>query len=184
MKDKEKKEPTYDDLSKIYTDEEIAESYVLRSTLTEEERKIALENFRKKRLELIKNMSASDIIFGNLMRMKIQIENYIENDIYEERFDFSNQLSEYLSITKRSQKDFSLEVGINTATLNRILKGKENPSIDLLFRIENHSDGLLTARKLYRLHTMKLESEMMNNDEKRRIQYDKVKNKLSFAKTG
>lgn len=184
MKDKAIKEPTYEDLSKKYSDEEIAENFVLRSTLTEEERKIGHENFLKRRLELIKNMSVSDIIFSNLMRMKIQIENYIENDTYEDRFDFSNQLSEYLTIINRSQKDFSSEVGINTATLNRILKGKENPSIDLLFRIENHSDGLLMARKLYRLHTMRLESEMMNNGEKRKIQYGKVKNKLSFGKVG
>jgi DNA-binding XRE family transcriptional regulator len=184
MKDKKIKEPTYEDLSKIYTDEEIAESFVLRSTLTEEERKVAHAEFLKKRLDLIKNMSESDIIFSNLMRMKIQIEDYIENNVYDERFSFSNQLLEYLSITKRSQKDFSAEIDINSATLNRILKEKENPSIDLLFRIESHSDELLSAQKLYRLHTMRLEAEMMNDEEKRKSQYKRVKNKLSFAKAG
>ena len=177
-------EQTYEELSKIYTDEEIAESFVLRSTLTGEARETAHAEFLKRRMELIKNMSASDIIFSNLMRMKIQIENYIANNKYNERFDFSNQLSEYLSITKRSQKGFSNEIGISPATLNRILKGKEHPGIDLLYRIENHSDGLLSAQSLYRLHTMKLEEEMRNDEERKRLQYEKVKNKLSFAKAG
>jgi transcriptional regulator with XRE-family HTH domain len=184
MKDKKIKEPTYEDLSKIYTDEEIADSFVLRSTLTDEEKEIAHADFLKKRLELIKNMSESDIIFSNLMRMKIQIDDYIEGNSYDERFSFSNQLSEYLSITKRSQKDFAAEIDINSATLNRIIKGKENPNIDLLFRIENHSDGLLSAPKLYRLHAMKLETEMINDEENRQSQYKRVKNKLSFAKAG
>lgn len=181
MEEKKIKEPTYEDLSKIYTDEEIVDSMVLRSTLTEEERKIAHKEFLRIRMERLKNMSESDIILSNLMRMKIQIENYIENDEYDSRFDFSNQLIEYLSITKRSQKVFSQEIDIHTAQLNRIMRGKENPNVDLLYRIEKHSNGILNARKLYRLHTMKLESEMVNDEEKRRVQYDRVKKTLPFA---
>lgn len=182
MEDKKIKEPTYEDLSKIYTDEEIVESFVLRSTLSEEERKIAHKEFLKIRMERLKNMSEADIILSNLMRMKIQIENYVENDIYDSRFNFSNQLTEYLFVTKRTQKAFADEIDINPAQLNRIIRGKENPNIELLYRIEKHSDGLLNAMKLYRLHTMKLESDMLHDEEKRRVQYDRVKKTLSLAK--
>lgn len=182
MEDKKTTEPTYEDLSKIYTDEEIADSMVLRSTLSDEEREVAHKEFLKVRMERLKNMSESDILLSNLMRMKIQIENYIENDNYDSRFDFSNQLTEYLSITRRTQKAFSEEIDIHTAQLNRIIRGKENPNIDLLYRIEKHSNGFLSAEKLYRLHTMKLEADMLNDEENRQAQYDRVKKTLPFAK--
>jgi transcriptional regulator with XRE-family HTH domain len=177
-----KKEPTYEDLSKIYTDEEIVESFVLRSTLSEDEKKEAHKEFLKFRMDRLKNMSESDIILSNLMRMKIQIQNYIEQNEYNPRFDFSNQLKEYLSITKRTQKDFSEEIDIHPAQLNRIIRGKENPNVDLLYRLEKHSEGLLKAKSLYRLHTMKLESEMVNDEESRLAQYDRVKQTISLAK--
>lgn len=182
MADK-KKEPSYEDLSRIYTDEEIVESFVLRSTLSEEEKKEAHKEFLKMRMERLKNMTEAEIILSNLMRMKIQIENYIEqNDEYNPRFDFSNQLEEYLSITKRTQKDFAEEIDIHPAQLNRIVRGKENPNVDLLYRIEKHSEGLLKAKILYRLHTMKLESEMVNDEESRLAQYERVKQTISLAK--
>lgn len=184
MKDKKIKEPTYEELSKIYTDEEIADSMVLRSTLSDEEREAAHKEFLRIRMDRLKNMSESDVLLSNLMRMKIQIENYIENNEYNARFRFSNQLKEYLSITKRTQKAFSEEIDIHTAQLNRIIRGKENPNVELLYRIEKHSNGYLSAKQLYRLHTMKLEAEILEDKERRSAQYSRVKKTLPFAKVG
>lgn len=184
MSKRDVKEPTYEDLSKRYTDEEIVESFVLRSRLSEEEKKVSHKEFLRLRMERIKNMTPSEILLGNLMRMKIQIENYIEEDEYDTRFDFANQLKEYLSLIKKSQKDFADEIDMHPAQLNRIIRGKENPNIDLFYRIEKHSDGILEAIKLYRLQVLKLESEIKTDDDKRQMQYKRVKNKLSFAKAG
>jgi len=51
------KEPTYEDLRKRLSDEEIVERFVFRSTLTAEEQKEADEEFRKLRFEKLKDMS-------------------------------------------------------------------------------------------------------------------------------
>jgi len=50
------KEPTYEDLRKELSDEEIVKSFVFRSTMTAEERKEADEEFRKLRFEKLKEM--------------------------------------------------------------------------------------------------------------------------------
>ena len=65
------KEPTYEDLSKQFSDEEIVEGYVFRSTLTAEEQKQADEEFRKLRFESLKAMSDEQILLSELMRMKL-----------------------------------------------------------------------------------------------------------------
>lgn len=57
-----KKEPTYEDLRKELSDEEIVESFVFRSTMTAEERKEADEEFRKLRFEKLKDMSDEQIL--------------------------------------------------------------------------------------------------------------------------
>jgi hypothetical protein len=65
------KEPTYEDLRKELSDEEIAESFVFRSTMTAEEKKQADEEFRKLRFERLKEMSDEQIFQSELMRMKL-----------------------------------------------------------------------------------------------------------------
>ncbi len=65
------KEPTYEDLRKELSDEEIAESFVFRSAMTAEERNQADEEFRKLRFERLKEMSDEQILQSELMRMKL-----------------------------------------------------------------------------------------------------------------
>jgi hypothetical protein len=48
------KEPTYEDLKEIYTDEDMAESFVFRSTMSVEEREEAEEKLLKLRMESLK----------------------------------------------------------------------------------------------------------------------------------
>ncbi|AEE48669.1 hypothetical protein [Haliscomenobacter hydrossis] len=68
------KEPTYEDLRKELSDEEIVESFVFRSTMTAEERKQADEEFRKLRFESLKEMSDEQILQSELMRMKLLLK--------------------------------------------------------------------------------------------------------------
>ncbi|WP_373548589.1 hypothetical protein [Haliscomenobacter sp.] len=65
------KEPSYEDLRKELSDEEIVESFVFRSTMTAEEKKQADEEFRKLRFERLKEMSDEQILQSELMRMKL-----------------------------------------------------------------------------------------------------------------
>ena len=67
-------EKIYKELSKIYTDEEIVESFVFNDdSLSEKEQREADKEFRELRLERLKNMSESEILFGNLMKLKLKI---------------------------------------------------------------------------------------------------------------
>ena len=71
-----KKEPSYEDLSKKYSDEEIAESFVFRSTMTEEEQLEADKEFRNA-LPLKKNSSN---IIGKLIQNE-RFEDWWESNL-------------------------------------------------------------------------------------------------------
>ena len=166
-----KKEPSYEELSKKYSDEEIAESFVFRSTMTEEEQLEADKEFRKLRFELLKNMSDEQVLHGELLRTKYLMQDYFAQDVFLEEYSFSNQLKHYIGLLKKSMVNFASDIGIHKTKLSRIINDKENPNIDLMYRLEQHSGKMLPATYWYKLHSRKIEESIKKDDEKRTQEY-------------
>ncbi len=173
-----KSEKIYRELSKKYTDEEIVESFVFNETLDTEEQKKAEEEFRKIRMERLKNMSESDILSANLIKIKLRIKDYFKRSKFEDRFSFSNQLKEYIKITKRSNKEIAENLNIHPTKLSRIINDKENPNIELMYRLEEHSSGELPAFYWWRLYSKELEYKIRTDLEKKLEEAKKVKGAL------
>lgn len=177
------KEATYEDLSKIFTDEEIVEGYVFRSTLTAEEQKQADEEFRKLRFESLKAMADEQILLSELMRMKLLMKDYFNQSAFIPSYSFSSQLKQYMGLLKKSSTDFAADLDIHKTKLSRILNDKESPNLELMYRLEHHSNNMIPATYWYRLHSRKLEEDIKMDTEKRAVEYKRVKNKLVFKKS-
>ena len=124
------KEPSYEDLRKELSDEEIAESFVFRSTLNAEEKKQADEEFRKLRFERLKEMSDEQILQSELMRMKLLMKDYFNQSEFITSYSFSSQLKQYISLLKKSSTDFATDLDIHKTKLSRILNDKESPNLE------------------------------------------------------
>lgn len=175
-----KVEPTYEELRKRLTDEEIVESYVFRSTMREEEQAAAEAELKKLRLEQLKNMSDEQVLQSELMRMKLLLQDYFHQAEYIESYSFENQLKYYIALLKKSRKDFAEDVAIHPTKLSRILSGKEHPNIELMYRLELHSGKMIPAVYWYKLFSKKLEDNIRKNKQKRSEEYKRVKNRLNF----
>jgi transcriptional regulator with XRE-family HTH domain len=178
-----KYEALYEKLRKKYTDEEIAESFVFRSTMTDEERRQADEEFRKLRLERLKEMSDEQILQSELMRMRLLMADYFKQSEYMESFSFSNQLKRYIELIKKSQKAFAADLDIHKTKLSRILNDRENPNIELMYRLEHHSNNMIPATYWYKIYSRRLEEEIKKNEQTRSEEYKRVKNRLSFKRS-
>jgi len=176
----EHKEPTYEDLRKQLSDEEIADSFVFRSSMSAEEREKAEEEFRKLRLERLGSMSDEQILLSELIKMKLLMEDYFERVEFAESYSFPEQLGAYISLTQKSQADFADDLGISKARLGHILAGEEHPDIALMYRLEYHSDGIIPATYWYRLHAKQVERSMSVDKENRTREYEQVKKPLSL----
>ncbi|MEM7373182.1 MAG: helix-turn-helix transcriptional regulator [Bacteroidota bacterium] len=175
-----KKEPTYEELRKTLTDKEIAESFVFRSAMTEEEKEQAEEEMRRLRFEQMKNRSDQQILRSELMRMRLLMKDYFKQSTFLDSFSFSNQLKNYIDLLKKTRKEFASDIQIHTTKLSRILNDRENPSIEMMYRLEYHSGEMIPANYWFRLHSRKLEDEINRNQEKRKEEYKRVRNKLVF----
>lgn len=178
-----RKEPTYEDLSKKLSDEEIAESFVFRSAMTGEERNQADEEFRRLRFERLKEMSDDQILQGELVRMRLLMKDYFKQPEYMESYSFPNQLKKYIGLLKKTRADFAADLDIHKTKLSRILNNKENPNIELMYRLEHHSGNMIPATYWYKLHSRKLEEDIRMDEIKRAEEYKRVKNRLEFRRS-
>lgn len=177
---KGKYEKIYEELRKQFSDEEIAEGYVFPEDLSEEERNEIEEEFRLLRLKALKERTEEQRILGELMRMKLLIKDYLNRSGFEEAFSFSNQLEKYIKIIDRSKKDFAEEVDLHPTKLSRLLNDRENPNIELMYRLEKHCGNIIPAIYWWKLYSKKLEEEIKTDEDKRRTERRKVKNSLKF----
>lgn len=176
-----KGEKIYKELSKIYTDEEIVESFVFNDdSLSEEEQRQADKEFRELRLSRLKNMTAAEILYGKLMKLKFRIQSYLEEGSYREEYSFSSQLKIYSEIINKPNKEFAKDLDVHPTKFSRILNNRENPSIDLMYRLEEHSRGEIPAHHWWRLYSLELENRIKTDLERKIAESKKVKNQIEL----
>jgi plasmid maintenance system antidote protein VapI len=177
MKNSEK---LYHELSEQFTDQELAEGYVFPVELEEEEKEAIEAEFRALRFKALKERTEEQRLLSALMRMKLLIKDYFESGNFDKEFSFSNQLEQYIKLIGRSQKDFSEEIDLHPSKLSRILHGRDNPSNELIYRLEKHCGNIIPAIYWWRLYAKQQEDELKTNEAQRNIEWGKVKNNLMF----
>jgi len=173
-------EKVYRKLREKYTDEEIVDSVLFNEDLSAKEQREVDEEFRKIRLERLSSMTAKDKLIGDMMQMKILIKKYFRQELYDEQYSFANQLKRYIKLTNRSNKEIAENLDIHPTKLSRIINGRDNPNIELMYRLEKHSDGQLPAHYWWRLHARELEYQIRTDLEKKLNEASKVTDYLEI----
>lgn len=175
-----KYEKIYKKLRKTYSDEEIADSMLIPADLTEAEMKKANEELMEFRLKLIREQTEEQRIFSELMRFKYLMEDYVNKETYTEEKSFGKQLEEYVRILKRTKKKLSEDLGIHYTRLSRIINEREEPNIELTFRLEKHSGELIPALLWWKLIMKKQAYYIKIDKQTRKKEGAKVKNAMKF----
>jgi len=173
-----KYEKLYNRLKKEYSDEEIVESMLIPADLTEEERDNLSVEMKEIRLNSLRQMSKEDKILSDIMRLRFEIENYLKTPNFSFDKTFGKCLSEYVIIVKRSRKEISEDLSIHYTKLSRIVNDKEEPNVELTYRLAKHSGNLIKAELWWRLIIKKQEFILLEDFETRRKEEAKVKNYL------
>ena len=174
-------ERLYNELRKRFSDEEIAESMMIPEELSKEEEHKAQKEMLAFRMKLLKEKSEEKRIYADLLRFKFLIEDYVENGSFDPGKTFGKQLEEYVSILGRTKKRLSEDLAVHYTRLSRIINDREEPNIELLYRLEKHSANLIPAVYWWKL-VMKKQEFHLNQDKKTRItEAAKVKNAIQIS---
>lgn len=173
-------EKIYQELSKKFTDEEIAEAMLIPQDLTEKEKEAANEEMRRIRLKLLSEQTEEQRIFSDLLRFKYQLEDYLKKGVFNEEKTFGNYLNEYVRILKKTKKELANDLSTHYTRMSRIFNDKEDPNVELTYRLERHSGKLIPAVLWWKILIKKQEFEIKKNQESREQEWSKVRNALEI----
>ena len=131
---------------------------------TSKKRDLISENeLRKKRAQLKESYTSDQVIHANLLQLKFKLEDYLNQEVFNETQSFGFYLRSYLQILDKKNNTFANEIDINVTELSQILNKHRNPSEKVLIRIELHSNGILPAILWHRLIEKEKEHELLTN---------------------
>jgi len=130
---------------------------------------------------MLQNMSPEKQLLGLVLQMKYAQRAYFKKGEYLPEYSFANQLRHYINIGGRSQEALADDLDINPARLNRILKGEEHPDVEMMYRLEKHSNEELPAYHWWRLYAMELEHVIRTDSRKKIDEGKKVSNVLKLS---
>ncbi len=173
-----KYEKIYKKLKKKYTDKEIVESMLIPQDLTEKEKEELAKEMKEIRMQKLRETTEEDMILSDVMRLRFQIENYIKKEAFSFEKTFGKYLEEYLRIIRKTRREISEDLSVHYTKLSRIINDKEEPNIELSYRLEKHSGELIKAELWWKLMIKKHEFIISRDKETRIKEQKKVKNPL------
>lgn len=173
-----KYEAIYNSLKRSYTDKEIADSMVIPADLTIGESDKLANEMKTIRLQKLRESSERDLILADVMRLRFQIENYLKNETFSFEKTFGKFLSEYMRIVKKSRKNIAEDLAVHYTKFSRLINDKEEPNIELSYRLEKHSGELIKAELWYKLMTKKYEFIISQENEIKLLEKNKVSNPI------
>lgn len=163
------------------SEQEMAEAIVFPHELTPDEKVAADAEIKRLRMSRLGQMSDTQQIYAELLRLKFQVEEYLKHGKYEEQYSLGAFLRKYLAVLGRKQKEFAAEINLHPTTLNQILNDKADANASLVYRLEKHCNGLISATDWWNLHAKKIEADIQNDRESRIAAEKNVKRGLVFG---
>lgn len=168
----------YQELKEKYSDEEIVDAMVLPPSLTESEQLELAKEMKEIRFQKLRETTEEDRILADVMQLRFQIEDYVKNKAFSFNKTFGKFLEEYLRILKKSRKEIAEDLALHYTKLSRIINDKEEPNVELSYRLEKHSGNLIKAELWWKLAIKKQEFIISKDEVTRKVEQEKVKNYL------
>lgn len=147
--------------------EEVADGFMMPAEMTPDEKRQAdqqLAAIRKKRLA---QRSEQDKLYGQLLQLKILIEDYIRQDEFDPEKNFAYFLKSYIALQRKKKHEVAHELDIHKTKLSQLLSGHREPSEDIFIRLEYHSNRFISARDWFRLSMKQQEYAIMTDTSRR-----------------
>jgi hypothetical protein len=158
-----------------WTDIEIAEAHIPPHDLTASEINEATLELRAFRMARLRDMTDEQRLKGDLLRLRFQMENYVEDKKFIEKYSFSYFLQQYLQLIGKKQVEFAKEISLHPSKLNLYLNDKSEPSLSILYRLEKHTAEQIPALLWWKIIVKKMANQIQNDKNTRQKEREKVK---------
>lgn len=92
------------------------------------------------RLIRMKKLTKEQIIRAKLLQLKMKMEEYINNPVYDKRNYFSEFLGTYVDIIYAKRSSFAKDIDVSPVSLSQIINNHREPKDDFILRLLIHSE--------------------------------------------
>ena len=163
------------------TPEELAEAIVFPVTLSHVQKKEAKEQLAAARKEGQKEMTEDDRLSLNVLQLKFQLEDYIQNKEFSPELTFGHFLKQYVDLLHVKRKQFADEISIDETLLSQFINQHRTPPEYMAIRLEIHSNNSIPATYWFKLVEKQREYELETDKELRRKENKNVHRKLAVS---
>ncbi|RAJ89896.1 hypothetical protein LX87_05630 [Larkinella arboricola] len=160
--------------------EEVVDGFMVPAKMTLEQKRRADGQLARIRQERFANRSEPEKVYGQLLQLKIQMEDYIQQDTFDPKKNFAYFLKSYIELQHKKKAEVALELDIHKTKLSQLLSGNRAPSEDIFIRLEFHSNRFISARHWFRLLVKQQENYMMTNTSLRNKEKKHVKGHVAI----
>ncbi|WP_461449599.1 helix-turn-helix domain-containing protein [Mucilaginibacter sp.] len=119
--------------------------------------------------------------YKKMLQLKSQLENYVHGDQFEQQFNFSFFLKEYIRRQALTDKDFAGDIGVSDAAISQYINNRRKPTNEFMIRLELHSCGLFQALTWLKLLHKEKEYEILSDSDIRMQQRMNVRRHMDLA---
>ena len=107
---------------------------------SDKERESDATTLMEARLMRMKNLSKEQIIRAKLLQLKLKMEEYLKNPVYDKRNGFSEFLESYVDTIYSKRSDFAKDIDIAPVSLSQVINNHREPKEDFIMRLMIHSE--------------------------------------------
>lgn len=92
------------------------------------------------RLDRMKNLSKEQILRAKLLQLKLKMENYLKEPVYDNQNHFSKFLETYVDTIYSKRSDFAKDINITANLLSKIINNHREPKEEFILKLMIHSE--------------------------------------------
>ena len=107
---------------------------------SKKERKSDAAALMEARLNRMKSLSKDQIIRAKLLQLKLKMEDYLKEPVYDNRNYFSEFLKTYIDTIYSKRSGFAKDIDITPVRLSQVINKHRKPKDEFIMRLMIHSE--------------------------------------------
>lgn len=92
------------------------------------------------RLERMKNLSKEQIIRAKLLQLKLKMEDYLKEPVYDNKNHFTDFLETYVDSIYSKRSEFAKDINITPVFLSKVINNHREPKEEFILKLMIHSE--------------------------------------------
>ncbi len=107
---------------------------------TKEEKEQDSISLMQARLERMKNVPKEQILRAKLLQLKLKMENYLKEPVYDNQNHFANFLETYVDAIYSKRSAFAKDVNVTPVFLSQVINNHREPKEEFILKLMIHSE--------------------------------------------